>query len=116
MKRFIYGTLILALLAPFTASGEIICTTPRGSRQLVIKKISISMSTPTISSSRSVASEAHVRTRLQGNGFTKIMYSSGKKFIVHVKDQDNFSEINDYLVIRSKKGHEMTYPLTCQNK
>ena len=95
------------------AEGEITCETPRKYHRLVIRKKSVSIMIP---KARRVASELHARTKLQGNGITKIVYLDGKKFTVHINDKDNFSESKDYLVIRSRDRHEITYPLSCTVK
>ena len=79
----------------------------------MIRKTSVSVLIP---NARSVASELHARTKLRGNGITKIVYLDGKKFTVHIEDKDNFSESKDYLVIRSRDRHEITYPLSCAVK
>jgi hypothetical protein len=49
-----------------------------------------------------------------GNGFSKFFYVSGKKYTIHIDDKDNFSDIDDYMIIKSSNGHEITYPLNCQ--
>lgn len=114
MKILLKTIFFFLIAAPVWAS--ITCTTPRESKVLVIKKGSISLSKPYFDeSSRSVASTSSIRTKLIGKGFTKVLFVNGNKHTIHVEDKENFSELNDYLVIRSTVGHEMTYPLNCQN-
>lgn len=68
-------------------------------------------------SGRSIASLSYsqraTRTKHHANGFSKIMSFEGKKYTLHIEDTKNFSELNDYISIRSKEGHEITYPLYC---
>ena len=115
IKKLVYFFLPIFFLASWVAhaQGEITCETPRKYHRLVIRKTSVSILIP---NTRSVASELHARTKLRGNGITKIVYLDGKKFTVHIEDKDNFSESKDYLVIRSQDRQEITYPLSCTVK
>jgi len=114
MKTLFKIIFFFLVAAPLWAS--ITCTTPRESKVLVIKKESVSLSKPYLDeSSRSVASTSVIRTKLLGKGFTKVLFVDGNKHTIHIEDQASFSDVNDYLVIRSKMGHEMTYPLNCQD-
>ena len=66
---------------------------------------------------RSVASSAinQVRTRLTATGFTKTLERNGKRHTIHINNGNNFSQFDDYIVIRNSEGHEITYPLECEN-
>jgi hypothetical protein len=93
---------------------KITCETPRGTKVLVIEDQKVSISQPfRIDQTRSVASVQGVRTKLEGTGFTKVMFHNGAKHIIHIEDRKSFSVVDDYLIIRSNEGHEMTYPLEC---
>lgn len=97
-----------------SSSGKITCETPRGTKVLVIDDQKVSISQPLrISQNRAVASVQGVRTKLEGPGFTKVLFHNGAKHIIHIEDRKNFSVVDDYLIIRSNEGHEMTYPLEC---
>ena len=101
-------------VASVETSGKITCETPRGNKVLVIEDQKVSISQPfRIKQERAVASVQNVRTKLAGSGFTKVLFHNGVKHIIHVEDRQNFSAIDDYLIIRSNEGHEMTYPLEC---
>ena len=96
------------------AAPQIICTTPRESKVVLIKETSIALSTPEkLINQRTVASVSSVRTKIEGKGFTKIIFMNGIKHTIHIDDQAQFSDTNDYMVMRSNEGHEITYPLTC---
>lgn len=113
--KFILTTLISMMTSySVSAAPQIICTTPRESKVVLIKETSVALSTPEeLINSRSVASVNSVRTRHQGKGFTKIIFLEGVKHTIHIDDQNKFSDVNDYMVMRSREGHEITYPLTC---
>ncbi len=96
------------------AAPQIICTTPRESKVVLIKESAVALSTPEkLINQRTVASVSSVRTKHEGKGFTKIIYLDGIKHTIHIEDENKFSDISDYMVMRSQEGHEITYPLTC---
>lgn len=111
-------TLLTIALIAFTQSlsAAIVCETPRESKTIEIESQTVTIKgSEEISPSRVVASIGAVRTKLQGNGFTKVLFHSGAKHIIHIEDRNSFSEVDDYLIIRSSEGHEITYPLNCKN-
>ena len=112
LKNVIALTTLLASTSAF-GIGEIVCETPRGSKTITIKKTAVSLSTPFSLEGRGLASMKGVRTKIHGTGFTKIWYHNGNKHTVFIEDASKFSEVDDYMVVRSQKGHEMTYPLKC---
>jgi hypothetical protein len=106
--------LLLTTSLNLFASEQITCFGPRNSHKIILNSKSVSVSKPFSNISRDVASEISVRTRVMGNGFSKFFYVSGKKYTIHIDDKDNFSDIDDYMIIKSSNGHEITYPLNCQ--
>lgn len=114
MKTTIKMTLCLVVLA-FAASSfaSITCHTPRLSKAFKIENQTIAFYQNDVAQGRKLASKTSVTTRKNKNGFTKTMKFEGQNYIIHIEDKSNLSDFNDYLVIKSKEGHEMTYPLTC---
>ena len=92
--------------------GKIECYTPRMKKSFVIFNNKVAFLEET-ESGRMVASSKSLRTKKKKNGFTKILHHWGKRHEIHIGDVDKLSELNDYLTIRTNKGHEITYPLTC---
>lgn len=116
MKRLSKPLFIYIMLSASNifAAPQIICTTPRESKVILIKETSVALSTPEkLLNKRTVASVSSVRTKLQGKGFTKIIYLNGIKHTIHIDNKNHFSDLNDYMVLRSQEGHEITYPITC---
>jgi hypothetical protein len=35
---------------------------------------------------------------------------------IHINDMKKFSDVDDYIIIKAKSGHETTYPLLCEQK
>lgn len=96
---------------------KINCHTPRHKNNFTIHKSEIIFHSPEewknlqyINSDRSLSS---VRTKKKGRGFIKVVNFEGNSFSIHIADLKSFNEIEDYLTIRSRKGHEITYPLIC---
>ncbi|OUR96244.1 hypothetical protein A9Q84_07755 [Halobacteriovorax marinus] len=95
--------------------GKIECHTPRMKKSFVIFNNKVSFLEDT-ERGRMVASAKTLRTKRKNNGFTKILHYWGQRHEIHVGNVSKFSELNDYLTIRTAKGHEITYPLTCNQK
>ncbi len=94
---------------------EYTCFTPRYSRAFVVKKNTIAFFDPYSQiKSRGIASAIPVRTRYAKKGFTKILFISGTKHTIHINNVNAPNELDDYLIMRGKKGHEVTYPINCQ--
>lgn len=53
--------------------------------------------------------------KLTSTKITKITNFENQKHIIHIENTDQFSDANDYIIIKSAKGHEVTYPLLCKN-
>ena len=100
------------------AFASIVCSSDRMQKDLVISNTSIAFQEYQDSSdSRSIASTnfQSVRTKKMNNGFNKIVFFEGQKHTIHINNTSDFSEVDDYITIRSQKGHEIIYPLSCQN-
>jgi hypothetical protein len=108
-------TILIAMAISFSSYGSITCHTPRTTKVLVIDDQKVTIGQPLkIQAERSVASVLGVRTKIVGPGFTKVMFHNGAKHIIHIEDKNSFSYVDDYLIIKSAQGHEMTYPLECE--
>lgn len=110
----LFLTLLIVLSQSIAAA--IVCETPRESKMIEIGLDKVTIKDhEDFGAARVVASINRVRTKNEGSGFTKVLFHSGSKHIIHVGDKNNFSELDDYLIIRSDEGHEITYPLHCKN-
>jgi hypothetical protein len=118
MKNMIKNTLVLIILAlgfSGAANASIYCHTPRDTKVFQIHKQKVTFMVEGFSN-RIPASINSVRTRKTIKGFTKVVAFEGHKHTIHIENANHFSEVDDYLIIRSHKGHEVTYPITCSNK
>lgn len=107
--------LISAIIATQSFAG-IICHTPRMSKVFHIDQNKVAVYQNDVKNGREIASTNQARTQYTTTGFSKVMQHLGHKITLHIEDSKNYSEINDYLVIRDQAGHEITYPINCYNK
>ena len=112
-------TLLSLLFLSTNAFSSIECETPRLEKKFKIEGEKVVFLKGEDDSKnrdgRIIASVNNVRTRVSYKGFTKTLNFDGLKHTIHINDSSSFSEIEDYIVVRNKLGHQMTYPLSCQN-
>ena len=117
MKNILTAFIFISLFAFTSVQAEIYCHTPRFKRAMKISKNSVTfLNGEEFSYGRKIASSRTARTRTKGLGFKKILKLDGNKLTIVVKNTKEFSEVDDYMTIRSRKGHEVIYPLICMNK
>ena len=107
------ATLILGLLFSVSSFASIECHTPRMNKTFTIKSDRVTFFNGQAQEGREIAS-APTRTRNTAKGFTKILNFKGRKHTIHINDKNSFSNVNDYIIVRNRRGHEMTYPLSCK--
>lgn len=118
----LYLTLALTILTSqayaglSASSAKMVCHTPRLDKAFVVGATQVTFLDESLQGpERQLASIEGIRTKISGNGFTKMMDFEGQRHTIHVADVSNPSTVNDYLVIRSREGHELTYPLDCSH-
>lgn len=114
--KTLFATLLtlLTFAAHASDANKMICHTPRLDKAFVVGATQVTFLDETLSGpERQLASVEGVRTKMIGAGFTKILDFEGQRHIIHVSNVNSPSQVEDYLVIRSREGHELTYPLDC---
>jgi hypothetical protein len=96
------------------AFSAVECETAFGERSFTIERSSVAFHSKG-DQGRSISSTIGVMSSKTTNGFRKTVYIDGNKHIIHIEDQSNFNQSEDFLSITNPKGHKMTYPLTCKN-
>ena len=101
----------------FAKSREaIFCHTARFSKSFVVNKEKVVfVKKVSESKNREIASIPAVRSKKLLNGFVKELSFEGQKYRINIENTEKFSELDDYMSIRSRKGHEITYSLSCEN-
>ncbi len=120
MKTLLTLFLTIMSLSAYTAvapaKAKMVCHTPRLDKAFVVSATQVTFLDETQpEADRQLASIEGIRTKINGSGFTKIMNFEGQKHTIHVDDVNSPSQVNDYLVIKSREGHELTYPLDCSS-
>jgi hypothetical protein len=96
-------------------SPTISCSTPNKNKSFIITDDKVVFEKEDLQPSiRSIASVDKVKTKKEGSGFTKTLIYEGNKYTIHVNNEEKFDDVEDYLSIRSEKGHEITYPINCK--
>ena len=111
--------LTLSLLLLFTTNlmankKSLFCSSKRLMKSFNIKNHSVSFQSLNQWNGRAIASVENVRTKRSGNSMTKILKFEGHKYYFHISDLNNFSDVEDYIAIKSRKGHQIMYPLSCE--
>ena len=106
----------LITLTSLTAHANIFCHTPRSNKIFEIKDKRVTFFNEfDTTASRELASVGS-RSRTDEKGMTKIVEFENQKHTIHIEDAAHFSDTNDYIIIKAKSGHEVTYPLSCEQK
>ena len=117
MKKLIFTLLIFTNLSVMASVTPLhyVCQTPRESKVFEVTSSQITFYQDEIRPHRSIASEAMVLTKRRGKSLTKTWRYEGQSYRVFMKDVQNPSEIDDFISIKTAKGHEITYPITCKS-
>lgn len=109
---------ICSVIFSFASISEasILCHTPRLNKIFEIKENRVTFFNENDSSaSREIASLVS-RSKETVGGVTKYVNFENQQHTIHIGDLKKFSDVEDYIIIKAKSGHETTYPLTCEVK
>jgi len=106
---------IIAVMS-FNSFASIVCHTPRSNKIFEIKDSKVTFYNEFDKAAKREIASVVARSKSTDKGVTKFVNFENQKHTIHIGDVSHFSDIDDYIVIRAKSGHEMTYPLNCQNK
>ena len=110
MKTSLLLTILtLGLMSMSAKALELECSTPRKNITLKLKDNKLKFD------GRFPAETIVQRSKFKGKGLQKIFFVEGDKHTLNIDDMTAFNEFNDYINIKTKQGHEMTYPVTCKN-
>ncbi|MDO9182875.1 MAG: hypothetical protein Q7U04_10730 [Bacteriovorax sp.] len=106
---------ILALLS-LNINASIVCHTPRSNKVFEIKNTKVTFFNESDKSAKRELASVISRSRSTESGITKIVDFENQKHTIHIGDESHFSDAEDYIIIQAKSGHEVTYPLSCEQK
>jgi hypothetical protein len=100
----------------FGANASILCHTPRSNKVFEIKDSRVTFYNEFDSTAKRELASVISRSRSTEAGMTKVVEFENQKHTIHIADTAHFSDVDDYIVIKAKSGHEVTYPLSCEQK
>ena len=113
MKSLVFT--FLALLS-FNTEASIVCHTPRMNKIFEVSDKKVTFFSEFDSHAKRELASVTSRSKSSAGGITKFVDFEQQKHIIHISDMNSFSDVNDYIIVKSKQGHEVTYPITCSNK
>ncbi len=114
MKWIIFAAMVFTTTS-WAKDASLTCHTPRKLKAFSISKNSITLfQEKTLDPNRSLASLENVNTKIHKGGFTKSLMFEGIHYKIHINNMDKLSPLEDYLIMRSREGHEIIYPLNCE--
>lgn len=117
MKTLITSTLLLFIaMITVDAQASILCRTPRSNKIFEIKDAKVTFFNEFDTAAKRELASVASRNRTNDKGITKIVEFENQKHTIHIADASNFSDVDDYIIIKAKSGHEVTYPLSCEQK
>ncbi|MBC7713216.1 MAG: hypothetical protein H7177_07750 [Rhizobacter sp.] len=105
----------LALLT-FNASASVLCHTPRMNKVFEVSDKKITFFNEFDTHAKRELASVIAKNKSEAQGITKVVDFENQKHTIHITDMNNFSDVNDYIIVKSREGHEMTYPITCEMK
>ena len=96
--------------------ASIFCHTPRMNKIFEVSDKKITFFNEFENQAKREIASLTPKSKASSSGMTKFVDFENQRHVIYIKDTNNFSDVNDYIIIKSKTGHEVTYPLTCENK
>lgn len=103
-------------LLTFNTEASIICHTPRMNKVFEVSDKKITFFSEFDSHAKRELASVVSRSKSSAGGITKFVDFENQKHTIHITDMNNFSDVNDYIIVRSRQGHEVTYPISCEKK
>ncbi len=108
--------LTFSLLMSLNSGASVFCHTPRMNKIFEVSDKKITFFNEFENQAKREIASIIPKSKSNASGITKLVDFENQRHIIHIGDMNNFSDVNDYIIIKSKTGHEVTYPLTCENK
>lgn len=104
------------LILSFNSEASVFCHTPRMNKIFEVSEAKVTFFNEFDQHNRRELASLTSRNKPETKGLTKIVDFENQKHTIHIADLDNFSDVEDYIIIKANDGHEVTYPLTCEKK
>ena len=103
-------------LLTFNTEASILCHTPRMNKIFEVSDKKVTFFNEFDSHAKRTLASVTSRSKNENMGVTRVVQFENQKHTIHIADMNSFSDVNDYIIIKSKTGHEVTYPLSCERK
>ena len=103
-------------LLTFNTEASIVCHTPRMNKIFEVSDKKVTFFNEFDNQTKRELASVVSRSKSTSKGMTKIVDFENHKHTIHITDMNNFSDVNDYIIVKSRQGHEVTYPISCEKK
>lgn len=103
-------------LLTFNTEASIVCHTPRMNKIFEVSDKKVTFFNEFDNHAKRELASVVSRSKSTSEGITKIVDFENQKHTIHITDMNNFSDVNDYIIVKSRQGHEVTYPISCEKK
>ncbi len=103
-------------LLTFNTEASILCHTPRMNKIFEVSDKKVTFFSEFDNQAKRELASVASRSKTSATGITKVVEFESQKHIIHIADESNFSDVNDYIIVKSRQGHEVTYPISCSLK
>lgn len=107
---------LFSLIISFNTEASIICHTPRMNKIFEVNGKKITFFNEFSTQNKRELASIMAKTKSNENGVTNTVNFENQKHVIYIADENALSDFNDYIIIKSRNGHEVTYPLTCEKK
>ena len=111
-------TLVMTFFAllTFNTEASVLCHTPRMNKIFEVSDKKVTFFNEFDSKAKRELASVASRSKANDMGVTKVVEFENQKHTIHIANMNSFSDVNDYIIIKSRTGHEVTYPLSCEKK
>lgn len=106
----------ILLTVSFASEASIYCHTPRLNKVFKIKDNKVTFFNEFDKDSKREIASVAARTQNVSGSYSSIVDFENHKHSIHIQNVKEFSDVNDYIIIKARSGHEVIYPLTCENR
>lgn len=103
-------------LLTFNTEASVLCHTPRMNKIFEVSDKKVTFFNEFDSKAKRELASVTSRSKSIDMGVTKVVEFENQKHTIHIANMNSFSDVNDYIIIKSRTGHEVTYPLSCEKK
>ncbi|OFZ25760.1 MAG: hypothetical protein A2381_03315 [Bdellovibrionales bacterium RIFOXYB1_FULL_37_110] len=90
------------------------CESERMNKAFLLRENSVTFIDKENDPLRAIASSIPARTQYVNSGINQMLNHEDKKYFIHISNLDNFSDVDDYIEMKTMEGHNIMYPIHCR--